>query len=298
MPAESNKPRQTASATPVASGSTSAIIAATMARIRSLLPGQPEAVNLTCFGALLMCLALQVWRPFYFLHNDNVIGVYPAWVEFGRRLWSGRSPFVSDYLFGGFDLLRDPGALGVWNPLLWLASPLAITPARLAIVDVVATLNLLLCAFAFSHLLVQLSRNEDDATGTNRLSTGRIVFLSLSYTFSVWALVIGTNWLTFLGNQASLPILFLGLLHARRRTGIILVTCGLLHGLIAGHLNSFVFSLVFISFFLTVCAILERSAERLVRWAAAGAITLVLVGFPLFLAYGGFCGAAGDSSGL
>jgi hypothetical protein len=269
-----------------------------MTRFSRYVPGigfwhrQPQAVRFALAGTLLGLIWLQLWRPFYFLCDDNLVGAYPAWVEFGRSLWTGRWPFYNPYLFGGFDTMRDPGGIGGWNPWLFIISGLALTPARLAIVDVMASFQLLLCAFAFSHLLVRLRElyNRD-------LSDGRIVLLSLSYTFSIWAIVIGSSWITFLGNQAALPVLFLGLLHERRRAGVALTTCSFLHAIVAGHLSSFILSLVLITFFIAVYCVLTRTGEMAFRWASGGLAALLLISPLLYIALQGF-GGMGRSGAL
>lgn len=254
-----------------------------MNRLRS-----QSAPALALWAAFFGCVLLQIWRPFYFLGDDNLVAWYPVALESGQRLWSGQTPFQSAYLFGGhYDLLRDPGALCLWNPV-WLAfSPLSLTPAKLALADLHASSHLLLSAWAMAHLLARLR-----ALQNLEISDRRIAFLAVSYAFSGWAIITGAAWFTFLANQASLPIIFLGWLDSSRRRGISIVTGGLLYGLLAGHINSFLLSIVFLSLFLAVQWAQNRDGEPIRRWFWGGIIALVIASPLLFFAWQGFGGMA------
>lgn len=253
---------------------------------------QPRAVWWAMAEALVGFVALQLWRPFYFLNDDNLCGWYPVAVETARRLWTGESPFYMPWLFGGYDFLREPGALCLWNPIWLVLSPLAITPWRTMFADAYAGINLLLCAFAMSHLLVrvrELRRPE--------MTDGQIAFLAFSYTFALWMVVVTPAWISFLSNQAALPVIFLGLLHPHRAKGIGVVCGGVLLCVMAGHLNSTVFSFIFISIWLVTFALGQRrdpdspsAREGILRWCAGGALALLLISPLLVLALQGFGG--------
>lgn len=248
----------------------------------------PPAVAWSLLASLAAFCALQLWRPFYFLGDDNLSGAFPVWVAFGRQLWSGNTPFFLPHLFGGFDVLRDPGGVSAFNPWLFLVSPLALTPARIALIDALAAIYLFISAFAFSHLLLMLrATNRADAT----LSDRRIAFLAVSYTFSLWMILTGPNWISFLGNQSALPVLFLGLFHPRRRDGVVLVACGVLQSLVAGHLNSFLLTLVFVSAWIVMQWLQTRDSEAARRWIGGGLVAIFLTAIPLYLAARGFSAA-------
>ena len=241
-------------------------------------PPQPRAVRLSLAFALVALLLLQAWRPFYFLTDDNLCGWTPVVVEVGRSLSQGSSPFQNPHLYGGaHDLARDPANLCLWHPLTLVLALLGQTPAFVALPDIYASLNLLLCAFATAHLLLRLRELQ-----APWLSDKRIVLLSLSFTFSAYALIAGASWATFLANQAALPILMLGLLHPKRRAGTLLVAGGVLHALLGGHLSPLIFSLLFLSTFIAIHCITTRSREMIARWIAGGALAL-LVASPLLL---------------
>jgi hypothetical protein len=73
-------------------------------------------------ASALIFLGLEFWRPYFFLTDDNLDGGLPFFTEVGRHLLAERSPFYSDYLFGGhYNLLRDTGFFE-WHPLYLLVS--------------------------------------------------------------------------------------------------------------------------------------------------------------------------------
>ena len=238
--------------------------------------------------AVLGCLLLQIWRPFYFLGDDNLVAWYPIATEVAQRLWSGQTPFQSTFIFGGnYDLLRDPGALCLWNPVVLFFSPLSLTPAKLALAEVHASFHLVLCAWLMAHLLIRLRQTQNLA-----LSDRRIVFLALSYTFCGWAIITSAAWLTFLANQASLPLLFLGFLDSSRRRGVSLISGALLYGLLVGHINSFLLCLLFVGVFLAAQWAQTRDSEAMRRFLLGGIIAFVVALPLLFFAWQGFGGMA------
>ena len=252
----------------------------------------PRATLWTLGFALLILLGLQFWRPYFFLTDDNLVGGLPILVDISRRIWSGQSPFVSEYIFGGgYQLLGDTSALPLWNPLNLLASILIKTGGEYAMVDVVCSLNVLLGAGAFSLLLVRVREKYR----LESLSDRRLVFLSLSFSFSTFSLLIGPSWMNFLANQAVLPILALGLLDAKRKRGIFLVALGLSHALLAGHSSSLLFALLFFSVLVFGLCRVEKSAEPLLRWVGGGVGALAIASPFLLPAVMGFSGVGRSS---
>jgi hypothetical protein len=84
----------------------------------------------------LIFAVLQLWRPCFFLTDDNLDGGLPFFSEVGMRLWHGQSPFISQYLFGGhYHYLRDV-TFFAWHPVYLLSSLLAGTRFHFWIIDV------------------------------------------------------------------------------------------------------------------------------------------------------------------
>ena len=251
----------------------------------------PRAVRISALWTLFILCLLQLWRPYFFLTDDNLTGWLPIQVHAARRLWSGRSPFINDYLFGGhYDLLHDTSALNLWNPFNLASSFLVKTGGYFALVDLFCSFNLLLCAVAFALLLCRL-RQAPQAQAPD-LSDNRIVFLTLSFTFSTYTLLVAPSWANFSANQAALPILGLGLLEPRRARGIPLIAFGLGHALLAGHLHPFLFTLLFFTVFVAGLSCTQRSWEPLLRWLCGGLAAALLAAPLLIPAVSGFAGTA------
>src|ERR1700733_14251561 len=93
-------------------------------------------INLS--ACAIIFLLLEWWRPYFFLTDDNLSLGFPVFMEIGRHLKGGQSPFVSDYLFGGhYNLLRDPCFL-IWHPINMAATLLADTRAQFCMMEIPA----------------------------------------------------------------------------------------------------------------------------------------------------------------
>lgn len=244
---------------------------------------QSTALKRTFGFSCLILILLQVWRPFYFLADDNLAYWFPIVNGVGVRLAHAQSPFLDPNLFSGYDLLRDPTAISLWNPLVLGLSLLANTRFYLAIADLFASVNLVVSALAFALLLCHLRELKG-----LELSDGRIAFLSLSFAFSAYAINIGACWLMFLANQAALPMIFLGLFAARQGAGIRWVAGGVLYALLVGHLSPFLYTLFFLSLFVAGLCWAERSWIPLGRWCGGLALAFLLASPVLLPAAQGF----------
>jgi hypothetical protein len=250
---------------------------------------------------LAIVLALQVWRPYFFLADDNLHGWLPVVTGIGRNILRGASPFYEPTLLGGLDLLRDPGALCLWNPFVLALSLLSQTPLRLAVVDLFVAAHLLLAAFATSHLLA-LWRTRFGL----ELSDRRLTFLAVSYAFSAFSIIVCSSWNTFAPNIAAAPLALLGMFHASRRVGTALVAASTLLCILVGHLSPFLWAASSLSLFALVWAWAAPHAgtggsaggrwEVLGRWMAGSALGVALCSPLLALALSGFANTARDSS--
>lgn len=238
--------------------------------------------NTLLIVALIFAL-LEVWRPYFFLTDDNLDGDFPFFVEMGQNLLSGQSPFVSHHLFGsGYNFLRDPAGFK-WHPLYLLVSLLAGTPFRNAIIDVNAFVLFMLSATGFIVLAIHL-RREKIVT----LSNGWITFYAVSYTYTMIALTTGASWLTFLGNQSALPWLVLGVLQKKWTRGIALVAIFVVHQSLGGHLAPTVSNSIFLSVFALGMTMSRRSLQPLGIWLSGYAIALLVISPLLIPMLGGF----------
>jgi hypothetical protein len=234
-------------------------------------------------ASALIFLGLEIWRPYFFLTDDNLDGGLPFFSEVGRHLLAGRSPFISDYLFGGnYNLLRDPTYFS-WHPLYLLSSLLVGTPLHLLIIDVDSFGLFMLATAGFVNLAWYL-RRELALT----ISDGWIMFYTLSFTYSMIAITTGASWLTFMGTGSALPWLVLGILQRAWWRGIGLVALFSMHQILGGHPEPTVSSGIFLTIFAGGLSWSRRSFLPIGCWAA-GNVVAVLVLLPLLLPMiGGF----------
>lgn len=243
--------------------------------------------------AIAFLLVLQIWQPYFFLNDDNMSGWLPVSVAAARRLWSGQALFVDPWLYGGdYQLLRDPAALCLWNPLnlllAVLAHPsLAYTRAMWAMVDLYVSFNLLVCALVFAALLMRLREKYE-----LELSDRRIVFLTFSWTFSSYAIIVNASWMSFSANQAALAMMALGWFDRDSKRGIAWCAAGILYGLLIGHLSPLLWAMAFGTLFVLGLCRLDRSPEVLKRWIVGGCVAGILASPILWPAMQGFLGTS------
>lgn len=233
--------------------------------------------------SILIFACLEIWRPYFFLTDDNLTGAYPVFMEMGNHLLSGRSPFVSDYLFGGhYNTLRDLSFF-CWHPVYILASLLAKTPFHFAILDVDAFVMMLLATAGFVNLAHYLRREV-----LLKVTDGWMMFYCVSFSYSMMAVTTGASWYSFLGNQSALPWLALGILQKTWRRGIGLVTLFSIHEILGGHPVSTVSSTLFLTLFAVGVGICRRSLQPLVAWVMGSIAALVILSPLLFPVFEGF----------
>jgi hypothetical protein len=220
----------------------------------------------------LIFAALEVWRPYFFLTDDNLDGGFPFFVEVGRQLLSGHSPFIGPHLFGGhYNFLYDPSYF-VWHPVYLVVSLLGGTPFYRTVLDVDAFFLLMLATTGFVTLAHYVRREM-----ALKVTDGWIMFYALSYTYTMIALTTGASWITFLGNHSALPWLMLGILQTTWRRGLGIVTLFSLHQILGGHLAPTVSNSIFLSLFAAGLSISRRSWRPLVNWLGGYTIALVIV---------------------
>ncbi|MEM1060330.1 MAG: hypothetical protein AAGK14_13885 [Verrucomicrobiota bacterium] len=224
-------------------------------------------LGLTVLGFLL----LQLWRPYFFLNDDNLSNL-SFLTQMGSRLASGEYPFVNAGVFGGaYDWLRDPALMHLTHPVMLALSLLALTPLQAALVDLTALLHLLTASLTF-YFLARLLRERFNPA----LRPGWMVFLSLSYAFCAFSTVIGSSWIMYLANLASLPLILLGLLQPRLRWGLLWTTLGVFNALLMGHVGPVAFGFIFLSLLAALTGYSLRSWNPLIIWAGGAALALAL----------------------
>lgn len=235
---------------------------------------------------------LELWRPLFFLTDDNLDGAFPLLSGIGRRMIHGQSPFVADMLFGGhYNLLRD-SSCACWHPVYLLGALLTATPARFLALDLIALVFLLLASGGFVCLADFLRRENHLPLGDARLT-----LCAQSFTFSMLALCAGSGWITFLANSSALPWLALGILQTRWRRGLLLTTLFSLHQIAGGHLGITVSSTLFLTLFTLGVAWQRRSPTPLLVWLGGGALAVVIYSPLLLPAIEGFS-RSGRAAGL
>jgi hypothetical protein len=225
----------------------------------------------TVGGTLFVFLLLQIWRPYYFLTDDNFTAIFPALTEIGRHLKAGQSPFVSNYVFGGnFDFTRDLGAL-FWHPFYLLPALVADTRVQFAMLDLIALCFLLLTTVGFT-VLAHSVVNEFNP----RLKAGYIVFYTLSFLFSSYVLMVGPSWISFLSSQSALPWLALGILHRKLIPGTILIGIFTLHELVGAYAALTLSSAICLTLFAFGVALLRRSPLPFFSWLLGNSLAFLI----------------------
>ncbi|MDB4793673.1 hypothetical protein OAG63_01420 [Methylacidiphilales bacterium] len=256
----------------------------------SALSGQPSRLlaNFALFKRSLLVstvifLLLEIWRPCYFLTDDNLSVGFPFHVELGRHLKEGQSPFFSDYLFGGhYNLLRDCFFF-TWHPIDFLVSLFADTSARFWMIDMMAFFYIMMATMGFATLGSFL-REE----GQLKLSDTRLLFYTLSFVYSTFILTAGSSWINYLANQSSLPWLALGILHPNRYRAMGLIALVSAHQILGGQMAATISNDLFLTLFAFGVAFYRRSALMFTKWVLGNILGLVLVSPLLIPAMEGF----------
>ena len=248
-----------------------------------IMPGARPLLARVIVAALLVFALLEIWRPCYYLTDDNLSVGLPFLTEIGRHVKAGQSPFYSDYLFGGhYNLLRDAMYFN-WHPLYFAVSLLADTPGRFFMLDLIALVHVVLAASGFALLAAGLRADLG-----LRVSDGRLLFLTLSFTFSTFALTTGASWVNLLGSQGALPWLMLGLWQTRWRRGLVLLTLFSVHEVLGGQLAATISNGLCLTLVAVLLAVWRRSAQPLLLWVAGNILAVILL-LPLLLpVLGGF----------
>ena len=224
-------------------------------------------------GAVTLVFALlQFWRPCYCLTDDNLDGNLPLLAGIGRRMLHGESPFLCPYLYGGnYDLLHDPSGF-FWHPIYLVAGLIANSPAWFLTIDFIAYFFVMVGAAGFvcqAHFLrLELKL---------KLSDGRLILYTLSFSFSMIALCYASSWINFFADYTAMPWLALGILQTTCRRGLGIVSLFSLHDLLGGHPETVVITAFFSTLFAGGVAWWRGSYRPLLWWFGGYAIALVVI---------------------
>lgn len=234
--------------------------------------------------ALLVSLMLEVWRPLFYLTDDNLTYWLPFATEAYQRLWHGENPLLMQGVFGGaFSLADDPTLFLFTNPLGLLFSWVALTSRYYWLVDLVSISTNLMIAASFAWAAVRMC-------GLHGVVHERIpvVFLALSYTFTPYNLGVGASWIGFISVQALVPIVVGATTLSRSWHRIALTSASIAFALFGGHPHTFViFSGVAV--LATMLLDLHKRQTTHTRELAVAFALVLLVSAPLLLrTYSGF----------
>ena len=256
---------------------------------RAIEKADPQVV--TCLFCLLIIAVLEFAHPHYFFGDDNMQATFVQMTETARNLVHGQSIFIHHHIFGGdFDVRDDPIFLYCYHPLVLICSLLTLTPWKFWTLDLLISIYIIAAGWAMARLLAQLRNSK-----YLQLSNTLVVFLSASYACSGYALVVGASWGHFVGNIATLPMFLLGMFHPRVTRGVAWVCFATLLATLAGSVDPYCHSLVFVSLFGAFLAFKQKSTKP-VAILAIGTLLAFLVASPLlWRAWCGFqtCSRAG-----
>jgi hypothetical protein len=237
----------------------------------------------TVGACVVIFILLQLWRPCYFLTDDNLAANFPIYTEMGREMKAGQTPFTSGYIFGGgYNYLRDLGATQ-WHPFTLVPALLADTAARFWIVDCSALLFLILTTVGFT-LLAHSLREELSL----KIPEAYLAFYILSFVFSTYVLTVGASWINFLGNQSALPWLALGILDRKVRRGTMLVLFFTVHEFLVGYAPLTLSGGLGLTLFAVGVACWRRSGLPLFSWYVGNALAILLLSPLLYSVVDGF----------
>lgn len=224
-----------------------------------------KGVGTTLLLACPLLLLLQFWRPYFFLTDDSFTLAFPVWVSVGQKIWAGANPFISQELFGGnYPLYRDAAFNVLWHPVVLLLSLFSPTFLRNALVDLYAMGNLLLAVAGFRWLLRKLGEAR-----LTSVTPGFAVFLSLSYGFSMYSLLVGGSWFWYLANVAALPWLVGVWWEKRTQLFWVITVLSAYHSAVGGHPSCFVYSMLLAVAVGLWKAHEEREFTQILRYGAA-----------------------------
>lgn len=195
-------------------------------------------------GVVLGWIFLQIVRSRFFLTDDTFSLFFPVFVSMGRSLWAGEPFWICQDIFGGgYNLALDSQMVPLFHPLTLTLSLLAQTALQSWLMDVLALVNLLLAAAGMVYLIGVLDRR-----GLVEVRGGWRIWVSLSWTFSMYSLLLGSSGIWYLANVAALPWLVAAAVHPRGKPALGLMAVAVFHAAVGGYPSCFLFSMLSLAF--------------------------------------------------
>lgn len=218
-------------------------------------------------------LALQVWRPFFFLTDDNATFYCPIQVEVLRNLVEGKPVLVSNALFGGnYHWGNDISVYPILSPFAFLAAWTVWTPWPHVIIEIVSSCTLLAVAASFCACAHWLRRTENLP-----LTDRALVLATLSYTFAPYHLLMSASWIGYLNAQAAWPLLFVAVRHPSFRQAAGIATAALGFSVFGGNFHALSFLLLGAGLWGSVEAVRQKSARPLLALLCGGLVCFALM---------------------
>jgi hypothetical protein len=212
---------------------------------------------------------VQIWRPCFFLTDDNVVQWLPPMVEMSRHLHEGKPVFVSATLFGGnYDWSSDATIFPFLTPLLPLLSPLARSSVYFILIDVITSIEFMAISASFAAAALWLRRRHSIPIGN-----WAVVAVSLSYAFAPLHMLYAASWTGFVNAQAAWPLVFVALQFSSARSAIAVLFSAFGFALFGGNLHPFGFLLLG-SIALAIYFVVERKTFQPLL-CLGGALVLV-----------------------
>jgi hypothetical protein len=183
---------------------------------------------------------LQLCRPRFFLTDDTFSLFFPVWVSVGRALREGRPFWVCEELFGGgYNLAADAQMIPLWHPVILGLSLLGDTALQSWLVEILALMNLLLAAGGFWYLTARL-----EEWGLVGVPGWVRAGLALSWTFSMYSLLLGSSGIWYLAHVGALPWMVGAALDRHSGRAVWVMALAVAHSAVGGYPSCFAYSMV------------------------------------------------------
>lgn len=232
--------------------------------------GPGRALRWVLGTSALLLLALQCWRPCFFLTDDSLTQYAPLQVEILRHFLEGKPILTSAALYGGgYAWSGDLMVYPLLSPFAFACGWIVWTPWPYAIVDLVSSLTILTVAASFTLCGHWLRRRENLP-----LSDGALALAALSYAWAPYHLLLGSSWLGYLSAQAAWPPVLIAFRLQDWRRAILLLAAAFSFATYGGSFHPLLILGLSAGLLAVVETVLQRTLRPLIILLAAGLILL------------------------